>query len=154
MLYLFAYRWFAQWSANYYSPSSPSTWHTAVKEYFFFSDWISECLLPVSIHFQSKNLAKILDTGKNYFKIPTGQVILILSNLSKKYSFSASIVVRTLAVIKTISGSSRWLGSWKRAIKHHRQEGIYIFHIINCIGIKRSFGGQEEQNPKYTDRKT
>ena len=121
---------------------------------FFFSDWISECLLPVIIHLQSKNLAKILDTGKNYFKIPNGQVILILSNLSKKYSFSASIVIRTLAVIKTLSGSSRWLGSWKRAIKHHRQEGIYIFHIINCIGIKRSFGGQEEQNPKYTERKT
>ena len=57
--------------------------------------------------FQSKNLAKILDTGKNYFKIPNGQMILILSNLSKKYSFSASIVIRTLAVIKTLSGSSR-----------------------------------------------
>lgn len=120
----------------------------------FFSDWISECILPVIIHFQPKNLVKILDAGKNYFKIPTGQVILILSNLSKKYSFSASIVIRTLAVIKTISGSSRWLGSWKRAIKHHRQEGIYIFHIINCIGIKRSFGGQEEQNPKNIERKT
>ena len=121
---------------------------------FFFPDWISDCLLPVIIHFQSKKLAKILDTGKNYYKIPTGQVILILSNLSKKYSFSASIVIRTLAVIKTISGSSRWLGSWKRAIKHHRQEGIYIFYIINCIGIQRSFGGQEKQNPKYTERKT
>lgn len=79
-------------------------------------------------------------------------MILILNSLSKKCSFSASIVIGTLAVIKTISGSSRWLGSWKRAIKQHRQEGIYIFHIINCIGIKRGIGGQKEQTPKSLER--
>lgn len=36
-------------------------------------------------------------------------------------------------------------GQLKSAIKHHRQEGIYIFHIINCIGIKRGIRGQGEQ---------
>lgn len=39
----------------------------------------------------------------------------------------------------------------KRAIKYHRQEGIYTFHTINCIGIKRNIGGQEKQ--KQTKKK-
>lgn len=39
----------------------------------------------------------------------------------------------------------------KRAIKYHRQEGIYTFHTINCIGIKRNIGSQEKQ--KQTKKK-
>lgn len=40
-----------------------------------------------------------------------------------------------------------WAAEKKSKSKHHRQEGIYIFYIINCIGIKEALEAKEKQNP-------